>query len=286
MHDMRQRLTTQERAVVDWIVGHPNDVADATARHVADCACVSPSTVTRLCQKLGFDGWPDFKLKFAVNRRAEEMGLFADFSKSLVANGAPIGFTEKMLMRFYNGVTHATAAKIDEQTLLHFKNALRCASHIDFYATGLNHAIAQRAAFLFQTIGLSCNVYDEANVHMIERLDVDSGHLACLLSHTGENVKIMEIAEILARRRVPSIAILGSADSALGTLVDVCIELFAAPMSSMLTQLSYSLSLGYIIDLLYVSLLGDELGSFFVQSPEDYYSQLLSGAKADKAGTR
>ncbi len=97
---------------------------------------------------------------------------------------------------------------------------------------------------------MCCSVYDEANVHMLERFDGDSGHLSFLLSHTGKNVKVLEIAQILVERNLPTIAIVTDAASPLGEMADATIELFSTATSNRLSIMSYAISLGYVFDLL------------------------------------
>lgn len=49
-------FTSTEELLANYILTHADDVTQMTVREVADAVFVSPSTVSRLCQKLGVEG--------------------------------------------------------------------------------------------------------------------------------------------------------------------------------------------------------------------------------------
>lgn len=274
------KLTPQEQAIVDYIINNPDFIEKCTARDLATASFTSAPTVTRLCQKLGFSGFPEFRLRFVSEQRASKRNLFADLSKALVTSGSSAEELHRALPQFYNSIIYETSAHLDPDKLDSLKNLVLSASAIDIYATGMNYHIASRAAFHFQTLGISCCALDEANVHMLERLTPSDRRLSFLLSHTGSNCKIVEIATILTDLRLATVAITESASSPLAGLADTTIELFSTPAPDKLSLLSYSISLSYVFDLLYTVLLAEEIGGMFTESSTSFYSSLEKGAPA------
>lgn len=65
------RLSPRLKAAARWLVDHRDDVAFLSMREAARRAGVTPATMTRLAQRLGFDGFGDLRDLFtdAVRRR-------------------------------------------------------------------------------------------------------------------------------------------------------------------------------------------------------------------------
>ena len=266
--------TAQERAVIDFIVQNPTFIETCTARELAQASLTSAPTVTRLCQKLGFNGFADFRLRFVSEQRASRKNLYTDLSRALFQTGSSVDETHRLLPQLYNTIVYETNAHVTSEKIAQLKDLVRSARHIDLYATGINRHIAEQAAFNFQSVGIACNVYDEAIVPLVERLSPSDRHLSFLLSHTGANAKIVEIARILAQRRLAVAAITENAASPLAELADVTIELFAAPKPNRLYLMAYTISLRYLFDLLYTALLADEFDEMLPESPREFYAAL------------
>jgi len=60
-------LTTQEKAVADYIERNPQAVLSLSSHELAHASYVSPSTIVRLCQKLGLSGYTEFNQSIQVS---------------------------------------------------------------------------------------------------------------------------------------------------------------------------------------------------------------------------
>lgn len=60
---MRMRTSSEgaERAIADYLIAHRSRLGSLDARGIAADAHVARSTVVRLCQRLGFDGYASFR---------------------------------------------------------------------------------------------------------------------------------------------------------------------------------------------------------------------------------
>ena len=62
-------LPARHRLAARWIIDHPNDVALLSMREQAKRVGVPPATMTRLAQRLGFDGFDALKAMYAETLR-------------------------------------------------------------------------------------------------------------------------------------------------------------------------------------------------------------------------
>lgn len=77
-------MPRQMKVVARWLLDHPTEVALLSMREQARRAEVSPATLTRFAQRLGFDGFDRLKEKFAdtIRKRPES---FAGCAQELLA---------------------------------------------------------------------------------------------------------------------------------------------------------------------------------------------------------
>ena len=59
-------LTIQEKYLMDYILDNPDDILQKNINELAQLSYTSTATVSRLCKKLGFKGYKDFKYQYAA----------------------------------------------------------------------------------------------------------------------------------------------------------------------------------------------------------------------------
>src|SRR6476660_5645978 len=67
-------VTPQFQAGAKYLLDHPNDIAVCSMRAVARRAGVQSSTLVRLAQHLGFQGWPELREIFVDRVRSVSEG--------------------------------------------------------------------------------------------------------------------------------------------------------------------------------------------------------------------
>lgn len=83
--DEFDRLPPQMRQAARFVVDHPDDVALLTMREQARRAGVLPATMTRLAQRLGYDGFDAVRDLYAAAVRAGDLGFAGGAGRQLAA---------------------------------------------------------------------------------------------------------------------------------------------------------------------------------------------------------
>ena len=60
----QEKLSEGEKTLAAYILAHGMEIAKYSTRSLAEVTYTSPPTVLRLCKKLGFTGFDDFKQNF------------------------------------------------------------------------------------------------------------------------------------------------------------------------------------------------------------------------------
>lgn len=270
-----EHLTDQEQALVSFILLHPERIEGMNGKQLADVCFVSASGVTRLCQKLGFKGYPDFKIRLVSELHDAQNNRYADVSGSLIDLPAS---AQKTMEAFYNRITYETNALISQAKLMNVCQRMMHASVIDIYGTGLNYYQAETAAFHFQMLGYTACALSALNAFAISAIPEGTVHLSFIISHTGNNPSMVTAAKALKSHNQPIIGITQmdtQKENALAKYSDVVLPIYATNEFRTLHTLSFPISVEYAFNLIFYTLLAMSSSDYEKSDAMDFYHAML-----------
>lgn len=212
------QLTERENDIRNYFLSHPEHIAHMSCRDVGEATYTSASSVTRFCQKFGCKGYPEFKLRFLSDIKGGE-GLDAPDCVQLSEQENMVTLLEKVT-RAQDRALKATREALSLSQLLRIQKLLLEHTYLDFYAYDTNIHLARYAGSQFFRAGKIAAVYSETDVQVLNTLIAPEGHLAVLISHTGENLKLIELARLLRRNGTKTIIITSGKETTLGKMAD------------------------------------------------------------------
>lgn len=251
-------LTTQEKYIVDYILKNPKVIFNTTAEDLAKLTYTSSSTIVRLCKKLGSKGYPDFRLKYVVEYRNEELLKKELFTKPFNENGDLIDIAYA-ITHIYERVINETHEMLNKSSLTNIISLMKSAKRIDIYGVEINYYIAQQACCKFNDLGINAMAFNGANLQYISLSELHSNTVAFIISHTGKNTAMIEAAKVLKNNNITAIAICGSDDTALSKLCNETIAIYSRNEISYLSKVTYTLSTQYVFDILFSTLAIDKI---------------------------
>ena len=57
LREAREAISPTEREIADYLLQHPEDVIDLSIHELAKRTFSSPSTIIRMCHRIGFEGF-------------------------------------------------------------------------------------------------------------------------------------------------------------------------------------------------------------------------------------
>lgn len=246
----KRDLTEREADIRDYIVRHPEQIVSMSCRELGEATYTSAATVTRFCKKLGFRGYPAFKLQFSSEIAAghatevpEEVQLSAQDTLLSVLEKVS-GMEERAL--------EATREALSLPQLLRIHTLLRTHPYLDFYAYDMNVQLARYAASLYVHAGKTVAVYGESNEQVLSALNAEpASHLAILISHTGESRRLIELSDVLRKRACKRIVITSGKDTTLARHGGEFLFAPAARGVENLWESMFSTGVKFLIDVLY-----------------------------------
>jgi RpiR family carbohydrate utilization transcriptional regulator len=211
--------TPSERRLIAEMLKNPQRVLRVSAKEIATASGVSEATVTRFAQRLGYEGYPEFRIALsqdlAVPTRMihDEVGIGDDLGtiaqKVTAANIRAVEDTLQVLR------TDALEAAV---------GAILNADRVVFVGIGGSGALAADTAHKFLRTGLNVVAVADAHEQLMHAALSGPGDAFVFISHTGATKELLEAAEIAKERGATLIAVTRYGRTKLSQLADIVLH--------------------------------------------------------------
>lgn len=212
------QLTEREKDIRNYFLNHPEHIAEMSCLDIGEATYTSASSVTRFCQKFGCKGYPDFKLRFLSDVKGGQ--ILDDPSSIQISERENMATLLEKVSEVQTQALEATRNSLSLTQLLRIQRLLLEHPCIDLYAYDTNIHLARYAGSQFFHAGKIASVFSETDIQVLNTLIAPAGHLAILISHTGENFKLIELARLLRRNGTKIIIITSGRETTLGKMAD------------------------------------------------------------------
>nr|WIF88743.1 hypothetical protein QOL21_01560 [Acholeplasma laidlawii] len=76
----KEALSMAERIVLDYLIENKTSLKDFSVEKIAEAAYTSPASVVRMCKKLGYNGFKDFKIDFILANSKVEIPETSEYT--------------------------------------------------------------------------------------------------------------------------------------------------------------------------------------------------------------
>lgn len=211
--------TPSERRLIAEMLKDPRRVVRVSAKEMATASGVSEATVTRFAQRLGYEGYPEFRIALsqdlAVPTRMIHDEVDVDDNLATIAKkvtAANIRAVEDTL----------EVLRIDE--LEAAVEAILTADRVIFVGIGGSGALAADTAHKFLRTGLNVVAVADAHEQLMHAALSGPGEAFVFISHTGATNELLEAAEIAKSRGATLIAVTRYGRTRLGQLADIVLH--------------------------------------------------------------
>ncbi|WP_411343894.1 MurR/RpiR family transcriptional regulator [Paenibacillus sp. WLX1005] len=248
-----QNLTAQERHVVDYILQQPQAVFEQNAQQLARLTLTSASTIVRLCKKLGLNGYPDFQLKLALELSPEQR----QHGVAETMQTAGVEGHLQTISSVYDEALIETQRMCIPAVMQKVMDWIKAARRIDIYGSDSNYYTAELACARWNEIGVTAIAQNNANHHYLSSPHIDPSTLSFIISHTGRNRSMLDIARTLKSngRRIVALTVDGSP---LAELSDYTLYTYAQRPGT-LGKMYSMMSAQYLFDVLYAGTMPEDM---------------------------
>lgn len=248
-------LTVQEQHIIDYILEHPDQLFDLTANELAKVTFTSPSTIIRLCKKLGTKGFPDFQIKFALEYKDLKIEKYQMNSNDSLTEDNKIHKSIHSLPFIYEEAIYETQKTLDYNQIKKIVNWIKYADRVNIYGVDANYYIAQQICARWNEFGINALAFNSINKHYLVNIKQKEKHISFVISHSGNNKAIIDIAKTIKLYNQKVIAVTGNEKSELISMADDYIKSYTSTEQFTLSKIFNNTSTQYIFDVLYLHLL-------------------------------
>lgn len=257
IHKMKymSNLTVQEQHIIDYILEHPEKLFDLTANELAKVTFTSSSTIIRLCKKLGTKGFPDFQIKFALEYKDLQLEKYQRSSHGSLNEDKVIHKSIHSLPFIYEEAIYETQKMLHYERITKIVNWIKNADRVNIYGVDANYYIAQQICARWNEFGINALAFNSINKHYLVNIKQKEKHISFVISHSGNNKAIIDIAQTIKLYNQKVIAVTGNEKSELISLADDYIKSYTSSEQFALSKIFNNTSTQYIFDVLYLHLL-------------------------------
>ncbi|MCI6271652.1 MAG: MurR/RpiR family transcriptional regulator [Erysipelotrichaceae bacterium] len=150
----KSQFSSLDLAIVDYVLDHPKEVTDLTVEELAKVTFTSPSSIVRLCKKLGMKGYADFRIKLAIEINTfliNEERIEVDMP---VAPNASFDDIAKTFLNLHYQALLDTYNILDKDAIMQAADLIYKSDYIETRGVGPSFIIAEDFAYKLGKIGL------------------------------------------------------------------------------------------------------------------------------------
>lgn len=184
----QQQLNETEQMILDYLLQHATNIRDLTIRTVAKENFTAPNTIIRLCQKLGFKGFTDFKESlYHAEHEKESYVEVTSLDEQIIKTKQLINaeLIEELITKMYH------------------------ADKIVFFAVGLSRFPAEELNARLQLLGKNSQTFVDPHVMKHRASLLSNKDLAIAISNSGTTNNVLSATTIATVSGAETLSITG-----------------------------------------------------------------------------
>jgi DNA-binding MurR/RpiR family transcriptional regulator len=244
----KEALSMAERIVLDYLIENKTHLKDFSVEKIAEAAYTSPASVVRMCKKLGYKGFKDFKIDFILANSKVEIPETSEYTDVILIKDQNSG-----IKAIENNIRalEETVNLYDEKTYTKAAGLIMNARKILIFGKGSSFLVCKDLEMKLRRINKFCIAQGESHDQLVDASFINHKDVVIFVSNSGKTKEIVSSALLAKENKTPIISITRIGSSILADISDVVLytsalesEFRSAAMTSRISQMS-------VIDALY-----------------------------------
>ena len=240
-------LRAAEQRVADFVLAHPDELIYLTVTELAERTNTSESTVVRLCQKIGYKGYQEFKIVLARDLVEPTAEIYA-----AIEPGDDLKTVKSKVFQANAQALRDTIEVLDDEALQKAVTAIAKAGRIEFYGVGGSAPLALDAYHKFLKLGLMSLALSDGDLMAMSSSLLGEGDVAFGISHTGASRDVTDALSRAKKGGATTICITHRTGSPITKVSDIVLVTAAKQTAFRSDASSSRIAQLTIIDTLYV----------------------------------
>lgn len=214
----RSEASPTEIQVIDYLMQHAPDVSKMSIHQLSEHTFASPTSIIRLCKKLGFSGYKEFVRQLIVDQASRKHRV----DKSVYLTQTPTS------NEFFHGIIDHNIQsllelqrQIDPTLIEACVRAIDRADKIVFFGMGASLLVGKDAQMKFVRIDKLVHVNDDWHTQLLMARNLSKKDLAFAISYSGETHEVLECSKEAKRLGATIITMTCNKANSLSKLADI-----------------------------------------------------------------
>ena len=253
--DLFPKLSYSQKLFAEFVLQHKKDVLHMSIAELAETLGIAPSTIIAATKRLGFTGFRDFQISLASEQTNPIKSLKPEIHQTTETE---TNWYQKTVETNI-AVLQKSLSNISSEQIRQTADILLNASCIYIYGVGTSAILAKEAYdFLFR-LGLNCVLQLDPHYQYISISLQKDSDVSVLVSQSGINRNILEIAERIKNRNHRIIGISNYTGTPFAKYCDILLAALPTLSTIHENHFSFRIPILCIIEALYYAL-ADKMG--------------------------
>jgi len=246
-------LTESQKVIANYIVENPEKFALSSVRELERELKISKSTIVRLAQILGYDGFYELKSEFLKKIR-QDFGPIPRYKTFLSEPHEKLNFIQLIVDESVNNI-QKTLHLIDNAQYKKAVELLKNANHVYTIGIGISTCLSEIATYLLSRVSINSNFMTHGALTFTEQIiNISKDDVIFAFSFPPYSVETIEAARYAQEREIKTISVTDKATSEIVQYSDVFLQVSVE-------SITMSNSIISVLVLLYsiIAQLGNEL---------------------------
>jgi len=238
----KEELSMAERVVLDYLIQNKETLRDFSVEKIAEAAYTSPASVVRMCKKLGYRGFKDFKIDFILANAKVEIPENKEYVDVILAKDKNCG---RSAIENNIRVLEDTLKLFNQETLEQAAEVIMTARKILIFGKGSSYLVCKDLEMKLRRINKFCIAQGESHEQLVDASFLNQKDVIIFISNSGKTKEIISAALVAKDNKAKIISITKLGSSILSELSDIVLytssmegEFRSAAMTSRISQLA------------------------------------------------
>lgn len=230
----QHRLNENEAVILSELIGNGKRLRDKSLQKISKELFVAPNTIVRMCKKLGFNGYTDFRSIYTFSLEHQDV--------------KPITLSvDERLER--------TRKLLNYELIGQIVNEIYEADRIVIFATGLTKLVGDEFAERLITVGKNVETFWYPHLMRHRAKSLTETDLCFVISLSGETSSILDAAHISKLLKSKIISLTGVSKNRISELSDIQLYAYSNDVFIESVDVADRLAFSYVVNIIFESYL-------------------------------
>ncbi|WP_288304869.1 MurR/RpiR family transcriptional regulator [uncultured Fusobacterium sp.] len=255
INTMKNQLTSIEKRIAEYILKDPEAIKNLNTYQVATNCKASQASIVRFAKKLGFKGFPDFKLSLSQdigNRKAES---HVNIIHEEIKPEDSFEIVGKKVAHANITAVNNTYEITDFKELENAVKVIAQADKIMVVGVGFSGIVAKDFYYKLLELGKHAIMENDTHTQLSCLSSMGKNDLLFVISHSGKTVQMYDIAKVAKDKGIKIISMTSIVPNPISDLADIKLGTVEMKNNFRSTALSPRISQLTVVDMIYIKLM-------------------------------